>query len=510
KWDGSKWVVQSSSYPDAGSKIYILPTTDVCVSNSLNNTASSIGDLNIQGGTFDLGSSNTSITGNITNNGTLQGGSGTVTLSGAADQTISGDNSLNFNNLTINKSSGNVVVSTQTDIRNTLTMTKGNIVNSQPVVIGVNSENPGTLSHASGIITGELRRFFANATGSSFFPVGTSSNLRDVTINFTQAPGTDEYLTVSYVTGAPTLSGSNGPYSGLPLVTGDEQLIQNYSGEGHWNIDPTGGLYESTEINGAAYEISLHCKGLTIQPTDVSKVRIIKSAGSENGSLDHASWTGLNLLSHSGGVDDFTITAQATGFSKFGAGSDDGNLLPVELISFNGSCNDGLVDLIWQTASEYNSSHFDIENSRDGITWNVIASKAAAGQSTELIEYKFKDVNTHGGDNYYRLKQVDIDGTTKTYDIINVSCEQSTSEYFSIFPNPSNGSFTLSLNNSDVIGSAILHIIDSKGSTVYIEELNINKGINLFMIRDETLSPGIYSINIQNQENFYSIRHIIK
>ena len=233
------------------------------MNNTLNNTASSIGDLNIQGGSFDLGSTNTSITGNITNDGTMQGGTGTVTLSGSADQTISGTGTINFNNLTVNKSSGSAIISTQTDIRNTLTMTKGNIVNSQPVVLGVNSSNPGTLSHASGIVTGELRRYFANATGSTFFPVGTSSNMRDVTINFTQPPGTDEYLTVSYVAGAPTLGGSDGAYSGLPLVTGDNQLIQNYSADGHWNIDPTGGLYESTEINSAHYEMTLHCKALT-------------------------------------------------------------------------------------------------------------------------------------------------------------------------------------------------------------------------------------------------------
>ena len=133
-------------------------------------------------------------------------------------------------------------------------------------------KTPVTLSHASGIITGELRRYFANATGSTFFPVGTSSNLRDVTINFTQVPGTDEYLTVSYVAGAPTLGGSDGSYSGLPLVTGDNQLIQNYSAEGHWNIDPTGGLYESTEINSAAYEITL-----TLQSTYSSTYRCFKS-----------------------------------------------------------------------------------------------------------------------------------------------------------------------------------------------------------------------------------------
>ena len=511
RWESSKWVKQQVAYPDAGSKIYVLPTSDVCVSSTLNNAATSITDLNIEsGGSFDLGSVNTSITGNITNDGTMQGGTGTVTLSGSTDQTISGSGTVSFNNLTVNKSSGSAIISTQTDIRNTLTMTKGNIVNSQPVVIGVNSSSPGTLSHASGIVTGELRRYFANATGSTFFPVGTSSNMRDVTINFTQAPGTDEYLTVSYVAGAPVLSGADGDYSGLPLITNDDQLIQNYSADGHWNIDPTGGNYESTEINSAAYEITLHCKALTVQPTDVSKVRIIKSAGSETPILNHVSWTGLDLLSYSGDGSDFTITAAATGFSKFGAGSDDGNALPVELVSFSGACNDGVVELIWETASEYNSSHFDVENSRDGITWDVVKTIEAAGFSNELITYGYKDFHSNSGDNYYRLTQADLDGTSKTYDIINVSCSQTAAGYFSIFPNPSSGSFQVMLNNSDIVGSAEMNIVDTKGNKVMMKSIDVKTGINMFAI-DENLAPGIYYISVLNG-NYSTIvlKHSVK
>ena len=195
----------SGTYPDAGCKIYVLPTSDVCVDSNPTNAAASIGDLNIQGGTFDFGSSNTTVTGNITNDGTITGGSGTVTMAASGDQTISGTGAVNFNNLTVNKSSGNLILSSATNVGSTLTMTKGNIVNSQPLVLGSSSASPGTLSHSSGIVTGELRRYFANATGSTFFPIGTSSNMRDVTVNFTSFPGANQYLTVSYVAGAPTL-----------------------------------------------------------------------------------------------------------------------------------------------------------------------------------------------------------------------------------------------------------------------------------------------------------------
>ena len=500
KWSGVQWIKAGGSsgftIPDVGDKIYVLSTNDVCVNNTLTNAGTSFADLNIQsGGSFDFGSSNTSITGNITNDGTMQGGTGTVTLSGSTDQTISGSGTVSFNNLTVNKSSGNAIISTQTDIGNTLTMTKGNIVNSQPVVLGVNSVNPGTLNHSSGVITGQLRRYFANQTGSTFFPIGTSSNMRDVTVNFTSAPGSNQYLTASYVAGTPTLQDGS-DYNGLPLTTDDGQLIQNYSADGYWVINPTGDDYNST-INSASYSIDLHCKNLSVQPTDESKVRIIKSAGSNSAGSHHASWTGLTNQSSSGTASDFTVTGSSTGFSFFGAGSEDGNPLPVELVSFSGACNDGLVELIWETASEYNSSHFDVENSRDGISWDVLKTIEAAGNSNELLTYGFNDVNAHGGDNYYRLTQVDFDGTAKTYDVINVSCAQTTSEYFSIFPNPSSGSFQVMLNNSDIVGQAEMNIVDTKGNRVFMKSIDVKSGINMFVV-NESLAPGIYYVSVKN------------
>ena len=429
-------------------------------------------------------------------------------MEGSGDQTISGTGAVNFNNLTVNKSSGNLILSSTTNVGSTLTMTKGNIVNSQPLVLGSSSASPGTLSHSSGVITGEFRKYFANQTGSTFFPIGTSSNMRDVTVNFTSAPGSNQYLTASYVAGTPTLQDGS-DYTGLPLTTDDGQLIQNYSEDGYWVINPTGDDYNST-INSASYTIDLHCKNLTVQPSDVSKVRIIKSAGSNTAGSHHASWTGLTNQSTSGSASDFTVTGTSTGFSFFGAGSDDGNALPVELVSFSGACNDGVVELIWETASEYNSSHFDVENSRDGITWDVVKTIEAEGFSTELIVYNYNDINAHGGDNYYRLTQVDIDGTSKTYDVINVSCSQTTSGYFSIFPNPSSGSFQVMLNNSDIVGQAEMNIVDTKGNRVFMKSIDVKTGINMFVI-NENLAPGIYYVSIKNGDKTTTVlKHSVK
>ncbi|MDC0459471.1 GEVED domain-containing protein [Crocinitomicaceae bacterium] len=514
KWDGSKWAIQSSSYPDAGSKVYILPTSSMCVTNGAINASASFEDLNIQGGSFDLGSANTSITGDIINNGgTLLAGSGTVTFNGSGAQSITGSGvNTNFNNLIINNSNG-ISSDIQIVVENELTMISGNIVNSSPLVLGSSSANSGILNHTTGIITGEFRRYFPNATGSQMFPVGTSSVMRDVSVNFTSAPGTDQYLTASYVTGAPTLFGG-GDYEGLPLVTEDGQLIQNYDNEGHWVINPTNDDYSSS-INGKAYTISLHMNNIS-DATDYTKTRIIKSAGSNTASQHHLSWgalTGQSVSGYNGAApsnSNFAVTATSTGFSVFGAGSDDGDPLPVELVSFTGNCADGVVDVTWTTASEYNSSHFELENSRDGITWDVVYTKDAAGQSTELTEYTYNDFHANGGDNYYRLTQVDIDGTSKTYDVINASCSQTTSGYFSIFPNPSSGSFKVILNNAEIIGDARMNVVDTKGNIVLSKSLDVKSGINMYVV-NEDLAPGIYYVSVENGDKVTVVlKHSVK
>ena len=514
KWDGSKWEIQSASYPDAGSKVYILPSSETCVTNGAINASASLEDLNIQGGSFDLGSANTSITGDIINNGgTLLSGSGTVTFNGSGAQSITGSGvNTNFNNLIINNSNG-ISSDIQLVVENELTMISGNIDNSSPLVLGSSSANSGILNHTTGIITGEFRRYFPNATGSQMFPVGTSSIMRDVSVNFTSAPGTDQYLTASYVTGAPTLFGG-GDYAGLPLVTEDGQLIQNYDNEGHWVINPTNDDYNSS-INGKAYTISMHMNNIS-DATDYTKTRIIKSAGSNTASQHHLSWaalTGQSVSGYNGAApsnSNFAVTATSTGFSLFGAGSDDGDPLPVELVSFTGNCADGVVDVTWTTASEYNSSHFELENSRDGITWDVVYTKDAAGQSTELTEYTYNDVHANGGDNYYRLTQVDIDGTSKTYDVINVSCSQTTSGYFSIFPNPSSGSFQVILNNAEIIGDARMNVVDTKGNIVLSKPLDVKSGINMYIV-NEDFAPGIYYVSVENGDKVTVVlKHSVK
>ena len=118
------------------------------------------------------------------------------------------------------------------------------------------------------------------------------------------------------------------------------------------------------------------------------------------------SWT-YHQLTDNTQFAEFSVS----GFSGGGGGGTVNGLpLPLSLISFTANYRDGSTWLYWQTASEQNSSHFDIERSIDGINFLSIGNVIAAGNSSFIKNYDFNDQHSQKGVNYYRLKMVDVDG----------------------------------------------------------------------------------------------------
>ena len=89
--------------------------------------------------------------------------------------------------------------------------------------------------------------------------------------------------------------------------------------------------------------------------------------------------------------------------------------LPVELLYFEGTAYPLFNTLQWATSSEHGSSHFDLQRSRDGVTWRYIATKQAAGNSTKNMNYSHIDYTERAPLYYYRLIQYDVDGKSETY-----------------------------------------------------------------------------------------------
>lgn len=89
--------------------------------------------------------------------------------------------------------------------------------------------------------------------------------------------------------------------------------------------------------------------------------------------------------------------------------------LPTELYTFNGTNKGENNHLFWVTSSEQNTSHFNLQKSRDGIDWTTITTLNAAGNSTNQIEYDVTDYKVEAIINYYRLQQYDLNGVYETF-----------------------------------------------------------------------------------------------
>lgn len=120
--------------------------------------------------------------------------------------------------------------------------------------------------------------------------------------------------------------------------------------------------------------------------------------------------------------------------------------LPVELLYFNGSSENDKINLEWATASETNNQYFIIEKSVDLVTFETIQIISGAGNSNNITSYTITDQNALVGANYYRMKQVDYDGTVNTKDVILVNITPAITKQVRISTNENNLQIDLSEN----------------------------------------------------------------
>jgi hypothetical protein len=199
---------------------------------------------------------------------------------------------------------------------------------------------------------------------------------------------------------------------------------------------------------------------------------------------------------------DFVSQSNITNFSPF-AIADASTPLPIELVSFQANCaGDNKINVTWTTASEHNTSHYIVEHSRSGNDWEQIAMLAAAGNSTNLLDYTYVYENPNAGTNYYRLTQYDNDGESEQFNAVAVDCDNmNNTTTLSTYPNPSAASFYVSLFTEEMEGAGVLTITDSRGSVVYTQDVNIQNGNSIFNMENLQVAPGMYYIQITNGSN---------
>jgi hypothetical protein len=97
-----------------------------------------------------------------------------------------------------------------------------------------------------------------------------------------------------------------------------------------------------------------------------------------------------------------------------------GVILPVELLSFTGTCKNANIELAWQTASELNNDFFTVERMNQNMQFEVLGYEQGSLNSMQTQSYQFVDTRPNPGINYYKLSQTDTDGTVTELKIISV------------------------------------------------------------------------------------------
>ena len=394
------------------------------------------------------------INGNFTGTGTKNFGSGTqFEFNGTVPQVTGSMVPSTINGLIINNPAG-VTLSSSSILDNTgiLNLTAG-LLNLNNNTLTINNNQPIALSGGSAssyVYGGQLIRAQAAAAGAYFFPIGTASAYRGVTVTFTDAPTAATNITANFTSGDP---GS----LGLPISG-----IVNYWPGGFWTISSDG-------TPGASYSLSIDVNNLP-GIYNISNLRILKRAAG-------ASWT-LAGTANSGSAGGILTEIGITGFSEFGIGGDGLNPLPVELTSFTASAAGNNIKLKWITASEINSSCFVIERSSDKQTWIMIGKKQASGSSLIAKSYEYTDRISTAGKYSYRLKSVDADGSYKYSNAVEVETGIPVSaELIQNFPNPFNPSTNIgfqlakdglvSLKVYNILGEEVAVLIDGYRNAGY-------------------------------------------
>lgn len=163
-------------------------------------------------------------------------------------------------------------------------------------------------------------------------------------------------------------------------------------------------------------------------------------------------------------------------------------VLPVGYTYWNAENTDNQVLLAWGTNMEDQNRVFRIQRSQDGLVWETIGAIAGQNNSDNENHYAYTDEQPLDGISYYRLQQVDQDGTINLSNVLSVSTN--VNEPLSVYPNPSNGKFTVRSNAKKV---ELMQLTDMVGAQQEITYSAVNGGWEIDCSR---VASGVYSLTL--------------
>lgn len=439
------------------------------------------GNFSINGGTLDMNDGAPAtidglirLRGNWTNNsGTVnfdEGLRSRIFMVGSAMQSINAVQPETFGRLVLDNNNG-LTLNQVAQVQEFFRFENGKVFNNGTNYLDIMPFNPnpttgGIQNYGSTrYVVGKLRREVLN--GQTYdFPVGSNSHYQLATIQFGAATLGINELDASFNT---TIGGTP------PSITEGSWVYNTMANGGIWTIAPASGTFTGS------YDITLNLNGSTNAASNCIVVKRIDSAnswtnpgtagGCTNGSTLISSRNGLNAFS------DFGIAVSTTPF-------------PVEWLDFTGILlPNQQVQLNWATAQEFNNSHFNIQRSIDGIYFENIGKIDGKGTTYEISQYQFTDEKSQMGRNYYRLEQVDFNGSTDFSNVIEIFVQPSIAPLM-VYPNPARDNIHFVLPGTQ----ANVQLYDLAGKLIY--DIPFEEEIQVSLV---SLPAGYYVYKIQNQ-----------
>jgi hypothetical protein len=361
-------------------------------------------------------------------------------------------------------------------------------------------------SHASHVV-GYVEKSVVSGTAPFEFPIGDGTYYRPL---ITRPAASGNTLLARYFSAAPAkpISTTEQLVNGVPttwsrVAFDTRTTVNSVSNREFWYFDAADNSSPGFRINAthpdpaiAEYMRLDRWAGLTIAGLTTDSSKPPTATWSDmNAATGNVVTQSINPVT---GVTDFWVSAAGVSnsnnwitFGRRGVTS-----LPVRLVSFTGQQLDGQVQLKWQSSSEENTSHFDVEKSADGKNFSPVLTKKAQGNSAELVSYNALDNSPLSGTSYYRLKMVDLDGTFEYSKMVAVSAESEL--LVRAYPNPSKGNSVhlIAGNGSKLV---LKSVSDLFGKQVGYQAANAPEGLQVNFA--QPLPAGFYVATLAGNDN---------
>lgn len=176
-------------------------------------------------------------------------------------------------------------------------------------------------------------------------------------------------------------------------------------------------------------------------------------------------------------------------------------VLPVTVTTVKAYQQNSDIALEWTVENEVNIVKYDVEKSTDGRTFSSVNTTMVTAGRNAANSYKWTDTKVIPGNNIYRIKWYDLNGTIKYSQLVNVAIERKVIP-FTIYPNPIKGSNIHLQFANQPSGNYKFSVISSNGQLVWSTELFISSGSKTRELKVDTyLPPGMYSLQIGGSFN---------